>query len=181
MNLSTFKGTVRQRAHARTHLTIMPGGGYKPPTVMPITLPRTYPVAWFTKAVLSRERRKMGGRTAEWRGGCCHEGASLYARGRILARRIPVDGRVGVRTMASPLRTSPFRLDERNGPVVVGLRQPGISCRLGSRRGVTPSGNGADRRVAAGERATRQRTVRAREEVEMTFRRGSPECRQENV
>jgi pimeloyl-ACP methyl ester carboxylesterase len=54
-------------------LCASPGGGYKPPGVMPSPLPRTYLVAGHTGAVLPRERKEVGGRAARCRCGCPHE------------------------------------------------------------------------------------------------------------
>ena len=73
-----------------------PGGGYRPPSVMPspasVRLPRCRNVG----AVLPRKREAMGDRTARRRRGGRNERARRVARRRVLARRVPADGRVGV-------------------------------------------------------------------------------------
>jgi pimeloyl-ACP methyl ester carboxylesterase len=53
-------------------LCASPGAGYKPPGSMPSPLPRTYLVAG-AGAVLSRERKEVGGRAARCRCGGRHE------------------------------------------------------------------------------------------------------------
>src|SRR5215468_6138540 len=51
------------------------------------------------RAVLPQECGSVGGRAARCRCGRCHEGAAGVARRRVLARRVPPDGGVGVWTM----------------------------------------------------------------------------------
>src|SRR6185312_1779381 len=73
----------------------LPGGGYRPPNAMPAPLPRTYLVAGPLKP-FSRERRSMGGRTAQCGRGRRVARAACEARSSNVARRVAVDGRVGV-------------------------------------------------------------------------------------
>ena len=54
-------------------LCASPGGGYKPPGIMPRPLPAHIPCRWHTGAVLPRERKEVGGRAARCRCGCRHE------------------------------------------------------------------------------------------------------------
>ena len=51
-------------------------------------------------AVLSRERHTLGGRAARRRCGRCHDRAGRVARRRVLERRVPADGGVGVWTLS---------------------------------------------------------------------------------
>lgn len=53
-----------------------------------------------TGAILPRERTDVGGRAPRRWCRCRHERASWVARRRILARRVPADGGVGVRAMS---------------------------------------------------------------------------------
>jgi enterochelin esterase-like enzyme len=54
-------------------LCASPGGGYKPPGVMPSFAPAHVPCRWHTGAVLPGERKALGGRAARCRCGCRHE------------------------------------------------------------------------------------------------------------
>ena len=76
-----------------------PGGGYRPPGVMPSPLPRAYLVGGTRGALVSRERDPVGGRAARRRGGCRDDRTGRLARRRVLARRAPAHGGLGVRTM----------------------------------------------------------------------------------
>jgi len=82
-----------------------PGGGYKPPGVMPSPLPRTYLVAGTQEPFFLDNARKWAV-ALRCRCGCRHRGASRIARRRLLARRVPADGGVGIRTMMEITPTS---------------------------------------------------------------------------
>ena len=76
-----------------------PGGGYRPPAVMPSPLPRTYLVAGTLEPFFLENATR-------WAAALRDAGADVVmtervgdARRRVLARRVPADGRVGVRTM----------------------------------------------------------------------------------
>ena len=60
-------------------------------------------------AVLPRERDPVGGRAARCRCGRRHDRAGRVARRRVLARRVPADGGVGVRTMTISPANCVFR------------------------------------------------------------------------
>ena len=77
-------------------LCASPGGGYRPPGVMPSPVPRAYLVAGNGGAVLPRKREAVGDRAARRRRGGRHDRARRVARRRVLARRVPDDGGVGV-------------------------------------------------------------------------------------
>ena len=71
------------------------GGGYRPPAVMPKTYARV-PGRRHAGAVLPRERDPVGGRAARRGCGRGHDPADRVARRRVLERRVPADGGVGV-------------------------------------------------------------------------------------
>ena len=77
-----------------------PGAGYRPPDVMPSSLrARTSSPARRSRS--SSRTRPGGRRAARCRCGRCDDGAGRVARRRVLARRVPADGGVGVRTMTT--------------------------------------------------------------------------------
>ena len=90
-----------------------PGAGYRPPAVMPTLASAHVPRGRHAGAVLPRERHSVGGRTARCRRGCCHDRAGRVTRRRILERRVPADGGVGVWTLsiAMVVCRSPSDLD----------------------------------------------------------------------
>ena len=75
-----------------------PGGGYRPPDVMPSSIPRTYLVAGTLEPFFLENATPVGGRAARCRCGRCHDRAGRIARRRVLARRVPAHGGVGVWT-----------------------------------------------------------------------------------
>ena len=76
-----------------------PGGGYRPPAVMPSSAAARIPRRRHPGAVLPGERHPVGGRIARHRCGCGVHRAGRIARRPVLARRVPADGGVGVWTM----------------------------------------------------------------------------------
>ena len=71
-------------------------------------------------AVLPRERDPVGGRAARCRCGCCHDRAGRVARRRVLERRVPADGGVGVWVMARrPSRRSRSTERQKAGPEAI--------------------------------------------------------------
>ena len=76
-----------------------PGAGYRPPGVMPSLASARVPRRRHAGAVLPRERDPVGGGAARCRCGRRHDRAGRIARRRVLARRVPADGGVGVWTM----------------------------------------------------------------------------------
>ena len=83
-----------------------PGGGYRPPAVMPTPLPARLPRRRHTRAVLPRERDPVGERAARGRRRRRHDGAGRQSRRPILGSRVPTDGRVGVWTLKDRGRRS---------------------------------------------------------------------------
>ena len=76
-----------------------PGAGYRPPDVMPSLASAHVPRCRHAGAVLPRERDPVGGRPARCGCGRRHDRAGRVARRRVLARRVPADGGVGVWTV----------------------------------------------------------------------------------
>ena len=84
-----------------------PGAGYRPPDVMPSLDSAHVPRRRHAGAVLPRERDAVGGRAARRRCGRRHDRAGRVARRRVLARRVPADGGVGVRSAVVQVPASP--------------------------------------------------------------------------
>ncbi len=96
-------------------LCASPGGGYRPPAVMPSPLPRTYLVAGRAGTVLHAERDQMGGCAAACRRRGGHDRAGRFARRRILERGGPADGGLGVWTPRCALIRRPRRATDSPG------------------------------------------------------------------
>ena len=73
-----------------------PGAGYRPPAVIPSPLPRAYLVAGEQEPFFLENANRVGGRAARCRRGRCHDRAGRLAWRRVLERRAPADGGVGV-------------------------------------------------------------------------------------
>src|SRR5262249_30351717 len=71
------------------------------------------PRGWHAGAVLPRERDPVGGRAAQCGCGRCDDGAVRVARRRVLARRVPADGRVGIWTVRDPCPLAAIRAPGR--------------------------------------------------------------------
>ena len=112
-----------------------PGGGYKPPGVMPSLASARVPRRGHPGAVLPRQRHPMGDRAARCRRRSCDDRARRIARRCVLARRAAADGGVGVWTSMS----GSVRHQAEPGTVPSALSHPLAPVRLG----------GAERRPAS--------------------------------
>lgn len=81
-------------------LCASPGAGYRPPAVMPSSLPRVYLVAGAREPFYSSEREEVGSGAARRRRGGGHDRKGRVAWRRVLARGVPTDGGVGVRRLS---------------------------------------------------------------------------------
>ena len=76
-----------------------PGAGYRPPGVMPSPIPRAYLVAGTLEPFFLENATRWADRAARCRCGRRDDRAGRVARRRVLARRVPADGGVGVWTV----------------------------------------------------------------------------------
>ena len=117
-----------------------PGGGYRPPAVMPEFASARVPRRRRAGAVLSPERDPLGGRPARRRRGGCHNRAGRVARRRLLGRRVPADGCMGVCALNIGSKSLP------------GPQDVGVDCdRTTEERVVAGDGAGACGRSAKNE------------------------------
>ncbi len=76
-----------------------PGAGYRPPAVMPSPPPRAYLVAGTREPFFLDNARRWAAALTRDAGATSYDRARRVTRRRLLARRVPADGGLGVRTM----------------------------------------------------------------------------------
>ena len=95
-----------------------PGAGYRPPALMPSSLPSAYLVAGTLEPFFLENAARWAAALRDAGAERRHERARRIARRRVLATRVPADGGVGVRTISAD------RIGNRAICVPTSLRPP---------------------------------------------------------